>query len=207
MAREFIRAFTGLGGHVRHRLSLAVGQRDLEALVPRFPASFDLLFYGGSFEGAAILRAMRAAGLHQLFAAGDGCWDRVNFLEPAGEAAMAGEGVLVLSATPEIGRVAGSQAFADRYRERFGPIGNYAVNSYDSARMLLSAIEQAAAASEGLPARCDVVAAMRCLRFEGVAYRKPVSWDEEGDNRAAVTALNVVEGGQFRQIAEVERSA
>jgi hypothetical protein len=35
----------------------------------------------GSFEGAFLLRAMREAGVTQLFASGDGCWDVAYFLQ------------------------------------------------------------------------------------------------------------------------------
>lgn len=144
MAGRFMRAFAGLGGEIVARHTVRDGEREFGALTGAFPSDFDLLFYGGSFEGAYILRAMRAAGLDVLFAAGDGCWDRKNFLEPAGDACARGEGVLVLSATAEIGHIPGSQSIADRYQQRFGPIGNYALNSYDSANILLAAIEQSA---------------------------------------------------------------
>ncbi len=65
---------------------------------------------------------------------------------------------------------------------RFGPIANYAVNSYDSARLVLSAIKQAASAKGGLPTRGDVVAALRSLHYQGIAYARPVEWDAKGDN-------------------------
>lgn len=52
--------------------------------------------------------------------------------------------LLVLTATSEIGRIHGSQSVADRYQQHYGPIGNYALNSYDAMRMLLSAIEWSA---------------------------------------------------------------
>src|SRR5206468_2730940 len=85
------------------------GERDFAGLVASMPAGFDVLFYGGSFEGVAILKALREAGLSQLMATGDGCWDVRNFLQPAGDLASSGEGVLVLSATPELRRVEGSR--------------------------------------------------------------------------------------------------
>lgn len=111
----------------------------------------------------------------------------------------------MLSATPEPGRVAGSAEFAARYAARFGPIGNYAVNAHDSACLLLAAIKDASTVSKGHPSRCDVLAAVRNIRFKGIAYREPVRWNEKGDNLAAVTALNVVENGHFRQIAEIRQ--
>ena len=122
-----------------------------------------------------------------------------------GEAATEGEGVLVLSATPEVGLVPGSQEFALAYAERYGPIGNYALNSYDSTRLLLAAIEDAAIAAGGIPSRAEVISAVRATRFQGVAYRDRVAWDEKGDNLATVTALHVSEGHRFRQVAEIGR--
>jgi branched-chain amino acid transport system substrate-binding protein len=207
MAYQFMRAFAELGGEIVSHCTVHEGDREFGPLIRSLPTEFDLLFYGGSFEGALILRAMRAAGLRQLFAAGDGCWDLSNFLEPAGNASTAGEGVLVLSATPEVGRVPGSQGFAERYRRRYGPIGNYAVNSYDSMRLLLCAIEGVAGAIAGIPTRQQVVAAVRDISFEGIAYPDLVEWDDKGDNRAALTALNTVERGRFREVAEIWRRA
>jgi branched-chain amino acid transport system substrate-binding protein len=113
--------------------------------------------------------------------------------------------VLVLSASPAAGRVAGSQEFAQRYMQRYGPIANYAVNAYDAGRLLLLAIEQAATAKAAVPERAEVVAAMQGLKFQGIAYPRPHEWDAKGDNKATLTALHVVEGNHYRQIAEIGR--
>lgn len=203
MAHEFGRAFAALGGEVVSRHTVQQGQREFHALIRELPANFDTVFYGGSFEGVFILRALREAGRNQLFASGDGCWDRWNFLEIEGGAAIRGEGVLILCATPEPGKVAGSIEFSCRYEKAYGPIGNYAVNCYDSARVMLAAIERASERCGRLPSRAEVVAAMRAAPFQGIAYRGPVEWDDKGDNIAAVTALNVVANGAFRQVAEI----
>src|SRR5436309_8669631 len=143
---------------------------------------------------------MRELGLNQLFACGDGCWNVKGFIQPAAGAATQGQGVLVLSAAPAVGRVPGSAEFAERYTKAYGPIANYAASSYDAARLLLRAIEQAAQATRGVPSRADAVAAMRGMRFQGVAYARPVQWDAKGDNSAAVIFLNVVEGDRFKEV-------
>ena len=186
---------------------------DFEALVRDLPRDFDLLFYGGSFDGAPLLKAMRAAGMMQLFAAGDGCWDVKNFVEPAGAAATAGEGVLVLSAALAVGRMLGSADFASRYRARYGPIGNYALNAYDATWLLIDAVLDAARRSSStrsnggaLPRRAAIIDAIRRSVYQGLAYRNPVRWDDKGDNLASLTALNIVRPDgrtRFEQIAEV----
>jgi len=126
-------------------------------LISDLPTRFDLLFYGGTVEGAFILKAIREAGFKQLFAAGDGCWDLKNFVLPVGSAAIEGEGAIVLAATPAIGSVPGSAAFAKKYQRRYGPINNYAVNSFDSACVLMRAIEAAAKKFSRMPDRSAVV--------------------------------------------------
>jgi branched-chain amino acid transport system substrate-binding protein len=101
--------------------------------------------------------------------------------------------------------VQGSREFADRYARRYGPIGNYAVNSFDSTRLLLTAMA-AAASKGGSLERSAISAAIRAIEFQGIAYPEPVAWDKAGENRAAVTALFVVERSRFRQVAEVPKS-
>ena len=205
VADLFAQAFVRVGGQVVQRGKVAVGQKDFQGLLAELPKDFDVLFFGGIAEAALVLRDMRAAGLNQLFACGDGCWDLKAFVAPAQGAATRGEGVLVLSAAPAVGRVAGSAEFASRYQARYGPIANYAVNAYDSARLVLQAIETAARQKGGLPTRTEVTAALRATRFQGIAYARPVTWDAKGDNTAAVIFLNVVEGDHFKEIAEVGR--
>jgi|ERR1043165_6487673 branched-chain amino acid transport system substrate-binding protein len=205
MAQNFANAFADLGGNILVRHMVEEGQAAFNELVDSLPRNFDLLFYGGTFEGAPLLRTMRSYGLNQLFVGGDGCWDVNNFLKPAGEAATLGEGVLVLSATPEVGAVSGSREFARNYERKFGPIFNYAVNSYDAAHLVFAAIEHAATESGHIPTRTQVIAAVCALKYQGVAYHRPHEWDEKGDNLAAVTALHVIEGNRYRQIAESPR--
>jgi branched-chain amino acid transport system substrate-binding protein len=203
LADLFARTFQTEGGQVLARPAVRVGERDFRALVGSLPSDFDLLFFGGIAEAAPLLKQMREAGLNQLFACGDGCWDVKGFIQPSAGAATRGEGVVVLSAAPAVGWVPGSREFAERYTKRYGPIANYAPNSYDAARLLLAAIEQAPRAAGGPPSRADVLAAVRSQRFQGIAYARPVEWDARGDNKGAVIFLNVVEGDHFKEIAEL----
>jgi len=207
MAHWFAKAFVEVGGEVIARHEVDVGQRDFQSLIAALPRDFDLLFYGGTFEGAFVLKSMRDAGLIQRFAAGDGCWDVKNFVEPAGDALSQGAGVLVLSATPAIGYVRGSSDFAQRYQNRYGPMINYAVNFYDCTRALMRGLEAATTAADRLPDRAEVVNSIRTLKVDGIAYPQPIEWDRKGDNTAAVTALYEVAADGFHQVAVCDESA
>jgi branched-chain amino acid transport system substrate-binding protein len=203
IADQFSNGFAAAGGTVLTRWTAKAGQTDFSAEVAGLPKDFDVLFFGGIKEGAYILKDMRKAGLSQVFACGDGCWSVGGFIKPAEGAATAGEGVRILSAAPAIGKVPGSAEFAERYKARFGPINNYAASSYDSARIVLSAIEAAAKAKGGLPGRADVLAALKGMTFQGVAYAGPETFDAKGDDKAAVIFVNEVDGDRFREIAEI----
>jgi branched-chain amino acid transport system substrate-binding protein len=205
LADLFAQAFGRAGGEVVKRLTVTVGQKDFQPTVAELPPSFDLVFFAGIAEAAPLLKEIRGRGLQQRFACGDGCWDVKGFIARSDGAAAQGEGVLILSAAPSIGRVPGSSDFAARYQAKYGPIANYAVNSYDSARLILLAIETAAKAKGGMPTRDEVIAALRGVHFQGIAYARPVAWDAKGDNSAAVIFLNVVEGDHFKEIGEVSR--
>jgi branched-chain amino acid transport system substrate-binding protein len=202
LADQFIAGFSREGTVVA-RKSVKVGDRDFADFVKSWPKDFDALFFAGIREGALILREMRAQGLTQLFTCGDGCWDTKAFVQAAEGAATKAEGVRVLSAAPALGTVPGSSEFGARYTAKYGPINNYAANSYDSARVLMVAIAEAARDKQGILARADVVAALRKLTFQGIAYAKPVQWTEKGDNKSAVIFINAVEGDHFKQIDQI----
>ena len=206
MTDRFAAAFTGADGIVLSRHEVTEGQTSFDALVAALPGAMDVLFYGGTYEGAPLLTALRRRGRTELFATGDGCWDRPNFLDVAGRSAEEAEGVLVLSACPEPGVVPGAREMVARYERRFGPVVNYAVNAYDSAALILRALRAAAQQTGRLPNREALVAAIRLMEAQGVAYPDPVRWDANGDNRAAVTALHRVRDGRFVQVAMVPKA-
>jgi len=203
IADQFSTGFAAAGGAVVKRWTAKAGQTDFTAEVAELPKDFDVLFFGGIKEGASVLKDMRKAGLNQVFACGDGCWSVGGFIKPAEGAATAGEGVRVLSAAPALGKVPSSAEFAERYKARFGPINNYAASSYDSARVVMNAIEAAATKKGGMPDRADVVAALKDIKFQGVAYAAPETFDAKGDNIAAVIFVNEVDGDRFREIDQI----
>jgi branched-chain amino acid transport system substrate-binding protein len=203
LADGFAGGFAAAGGAIAARASIKVGETDFRGLLGGLPKGFDVLFFAGIREGAYLVKDMRALGLTQVFGCGDGCWSVDAFVQPAGAAALQGEGVRILSAAPAIGKVPGSTEFAARYTAKYGPINNYAASAYDSARIVMAAIDEAAAAKKAAPSRTEVLAAMRATRFQGIAYAGAAQWNSKGDNVAAVIFVNVVEGGRFKEIDEI----
>jgi branched-chain amino acid transport system substrate-binding protein len=203
LADGFGGGFAAAGGAVAARASVRVGDTDFRALLGGLPKGFDVLFFAGIREGAYLVKDMRALGLNQLFGCGDGCWSVDAFIQPAGAAVLQGEGVRILSAAPAIGKVPGSAAFAARYIAKYGPINNYAASSYDSARIVMAAIDAAAARNKGLPTRAEVLTAMRATNFQGIAYARPAQWSPKGDNIGAVIFVNTVEDGRFKEVDEL----
>jgi branched-chain amino acid transport system substrate-binding protein len=202
LADQFVAGFSS-GGTIVERKSVKVGEQNFTEFVKSWPKDFDVVFFAGIREGALILKEMRAQGLMQLFSCGDGCWDTKAFILAAEGAARKGEGVRVLSAAPAVGDVPGSAEFAAKYTAKYGPINNYAASSYDAARVLMAAIEQASKSKKAALSRADVVATLRGLTFQGIAYARPVQWTDKGDNKSAVIFVNVVEGDRFKQIDQI----
>jgi len=202
LADQFVAGFVS-GGAIVDRKSVKVGDQNFTDFIKAWPKDFDVVFFAGIREGALILKEMRAQGLTQLFSCGDGCWDTKAFILAAEGAATKGEGVRVLSAAPALGDVPGSAEFAAKYTAKHGPINNYAASSYDAARVLMAAIAEAAKREGAKPSRAAVVAALRGLTFQGIAYAKPIQWTEKGDNKSAVIFVNVVDGDRFKQIDQI----
>jgi len=195
MAGQFEKSFIAEGGDILSTFIVDEGDKDFSSLAVSMPDETELFFYGGTYEGAYLLNALRNNGYMQLMAAGDGCWDKENFLDIASAAAEVGEGVLVLSASSAIGEVPGSAKFAVKYEKLYGPVINYALNAYDAACILLKALGETV--EKDSPAGEKVIRSIRNIQFTGIANPNPITWSDNGDNIAAITALNIVKNGRF----------
>jgi len=207
MGDQFMRNFSHCGGEIISATVVQPGASDYTQTIDDIPERTDLVFYGGTFEGAALLKALRASGRNMLFAAGDGCWDKINFLQPAGGAAEAGEGVLILSASCNTSHSEESILFEKRYNAEYGPIINYALNSYDSANLLITAIKNAIQKSNRIPRREEVLQSLKKIEFTGIANPMPVTWNAQGDNMNAICVLNTIQNGNYKQVALIKKDS
>jgi branched-chain amino acid transport system substrate-binding protein len=207
MGDQFTRHFSHCGGEIISVTTVPPGAFDFTTALNDIPERADLVFYGGTFEGAALLKALRASGRNMLFATGDGCWDKINFLQPAGASAETGEGVLILSASCNTSHAEESILFEKRFNAEYGPINNYALNAYDSANVLLLAITNAIQKHNRLPARSEVLQSLKEIHFTGIANPSPVLWNAQGDNMNAICVLNTIQKGNYKQVALIRKDS
>ncbi len=195
LADEFQKRGSALGMKIERESG-----SDLAALVGKAKAAnADALFFPDQGSRcSAVLQEMRKEGAEFKLIATDGCHDRERFIAAAQGAA---EGMFVSDiaagneATPE------GQAWAKDFHAKFGAEpGPFSAYAYDAARILLQAIDAAAAGKGGLDIKpTDVNAALgKITPFKGLLG--PISFNAKGDvDNAAVYVYQVV-GGEFKQV-------
>lgn len=47
------------------------------------------------------------------------------------------------------------------------------------------------------------LASLKSIKFQGIAYARPIEWNRKGDNAAAVIFVNVVEGDHFKEVDQI----
>ncbi len=152
-------------------------------LTPIQAANPDLVYFGGIFDQAGVLfKQARDKGIKAQFMGPDG-------LDSADLAKIAGDAVKNMYYTTVAGPVTyypEAAKFATDYKARFGKDPEpFAAQSYDSAAIILKAIENAAkAAGNKKPTRTAVRDAVRALKdFKGITGT--INFDSKGDPAVA----------------------
>ena len=152
-------------------------------LTPIQAANPDLVYFGGIFDQAGVLfKQARDKGIKATFMGPDG-------LDSADLAKIAGDAIKGMYYTTVAGPVTyypEAAKFATDYKARFGKDPEpFAAQSYDSAAIILKAIENAAkAAGNKKPTRAAVRDAVRALKdFKGITGT--INFDSKGDPAVA----------------------
>lgn len=152
LAQVVEKEFTGLGGTVITVQGINPQDQDFRpVLTPLAAESPDAIFFGGYVQQAVLLVPQKNdVGLQNVaFFSDDGIYGP-DFIKGAGDAA---EGVYASFpfAAQQTADVAAAQdkaqkAFLDAYKAKFGvdPMGPYHFHAYDSARLLMQAIDAVA---------------------------------------------------------------
>jgi branched-chain amino acid transport system substrate-binding protein len=190
LAQAFGAAAAGLGLTVVRVDAVQVGTTDFATTLAGIRSLGPDLVYCAltEIEASALARQARAGGATVTMLATDG-GPESKFLALGGGAA---EGSYHTYAGAVLEPSEPVRAFVDAFQARFGqPVPPYGGESYDAARVLIAALEQA-----GRPDREAVVAALRATDLAGVTGR--VRFEPNGDRRDLEVTIWKVDRGACR---------
>ncbi|WP_119065264.1 branched-chain amino acid ABC transporter substrate-binding protein [Aggregatilinea lenta] len=194
--------FTELGGEVVGFEGISVDDQDyrsvLTTLVPDAP---EAIFFGGYVQQAVLLvPQMQDVGLGDvIFFSDDGVYGEA-FIDGAGDAAEGGYASFAQTPETDPERL---EAFDATYEDMFGvapaDLGPFHYHAYDSAKMILGAIESVAEAQDDGSLVIDRNALVEAVRgtadYDGLTGM--LTCDEKGDCGAGSIAINLVEDGAW----------
>ncbi len=192
--------FTALGGTVVAFQAITPGESDYSAVLAgiasKAPAA---LFYGGyTAEGVVIVNQMKQAGLTGVIFFGDDGTFGQDFLD---RTAANGEGAYSTSLIPpaSAAKTAFDAAYLAAYGQPAGKLSPYSWTAYDSAAVLVKAIESVAAlGGDGnlyIP-RGALVAAVRATSgYQGLSGT--ITCSATGECSASGPVFNIDQGGKW----------
>jgi branched-chain amino acid transport system substrate-binding protein len=188
------------GGTVTGYEGITPGDTDFRAVLTKIAAGEpELIYFGGFFTEAAYLAQQKnEVGLEGTIIFSDDGTMSDAFIEAAGGSA---EGTYATSVAAEETEKLG--AFKVRFKEKYGvevgELGPFAPNGYDSAAVILNALEEVAIKGAdgnlyvGRKALADAIRNTKDLEL----LTGTVTCDECGDCAAAQPQFNVVQGGEW----------
>lgn len=183
VAEAFKKAFVEEGGSVTLTATVREGQTDFGALLGKIRAAKRdvIVFEGFAREAVPFLRQARQLGVATAFLGSDDL-DSEELIATAGKAA---EGIYLSAGRARKG--ADYDAFAARWQAKYGrPVGPFAAQAYDAARILIDAVDRVAAPRAdgsltfGRRALRDAVLAARLDGASG-----PIAFQAGGDRLTA----------------------
>jgi branched-chain amino acid transport system substrate-binding protein len=193
--------FTSLGGTVVAFQAITPGESDYSAVLADVASKKpQALFYGGyTAEAVVIVNQMKQAGLTGVLFFGDDGTFGQDFLDRTG---ANGEGAYSTSLIPPASpaKATFDAAYLAAYAQPAGKLSPYTWTAYDSAAVLIKAIESVAVLSGGklyVP-RAALVAAVRTTKgYQGLSG--PIACDATGECSASQPVFNIDQGGKWVQ--------
>ncbi|SEN25260.1 branched-chain amino acid transport system substrate-binding protein [Terribacillus saccharophilus] len=180
LATAFAEAAAEEGAEIVGEAGITVGEKDFNGVLNQVSsADPDLVYFGGLYsEGGLLIKQARENGIDAAFMGGDGL-DSSTLVE------IAGDTISNVYLTSVAGDSSATE-FAKNYEEEYGAKPeSFSIYGYDSAKVLMEGILDAAKENGGkLPAKDKVAAAVRAIDdYEGEMTQ--VSFDDKGDNEFA----------------------
>ncbi|MFH1524209.1 MAG: branched-chain amino acid ABC transporter substrate-binding protein [Chloroflexota bacterium] len=189
--------FTALGGEVVAFQAITPGESDYSAVLADIASkSPEALFFGGyTAEGVVIVNQMKQSGLEGVIFFGDDGTFGQDFLDRTG---ANGEGAYSTSLIPPAtdAKAKYDAAYLAAYGQPAGKLSPYTWTAYDSAAVLIKAIESVAVVSGDklyVP-RAALIAAVRSTNdYKGLSGT--ITCDSVGECSASGPVFNIDQGG------------
>ena len=194
LANEVEKTLKGAGVQIVTREKTNDKATDFKAILTKIKGrNPDAVFYGGmDATGGPMLRQARELGIKATFAFGDGaCTAEMNKL--AGDKAADG----MICSQAGIPTQMSSKAFVDAFTAKFGEIKQYAPYYYDSANLLIAAMQKADSAD---PAK--YLPELQKISYDGATGH--VEFDAKGDRKDAEITIFQMKAGKVDPVAIVK---
>ena len=195
MAAEAEKAMKAKGLRVVQSEGVPAEDRDFTAVITKIQTlKPDAIYFAGLYgQIGPFTQQLRAKGVQTPIVSGDGL-DSPDYVKLAGKDVS---NVYFTSLAPSLAVVPAAKKVADQYQKTFGaPMQGTAIMAYDSTKVLLTGILNAAKANGNkVPTREQVETAVRGGTFKGL-LTGDVKFNANGDRTAAKIYVEALKNGQ-----------
>ena len=194
LANEVEKTLKAAGVQIVAREKTNEKATDFKAILTKIKGkSPDGVFYGGmDATGGPMLKQARELGIKATFTYGDGaCTAEMNKL--AGDKAADG----MICSQAGIPTQMSSKAFVDAFTAKYGEIKQYAPYFYDSANLLIAAMQKADS-----PDPAKYLPELHKISYDGATGH--IEFDDKGDRKDAEITIFQMKGGKVEPVAIVK---
>jgi branched-chain amino acid transport system substrate-binding protein len=167
-------------------------------------AGADLVYFGGTTQTNAgqLAKDIVTVGLKARLIVPDGCYEQA-FIEAAGAKALEGRAFITFGGKEPKALTGKGKDFYENYKKTYGgePEG-YAVYGYESAKVVLAAMQNIAKAGGKLTRESVLAEVAKTKDFSGALGTW--SFDANGDTTNRTMSVNTVKDGKFETVKVVE---
>ncbi len=167
-------------------------------------AGADLVYFGGTTQTNAgqLAKDIVTVGLKARLIVPDGCYEQA-FIEAAGAKALEGRAFITFGGKEPKALTGKGKDFYENYKKAYGgePEG-YAVYGYESAKVVLTAMQNIAKAGGKLTRESVLAEVAKTKNFSGALGTW--SFDANGDTTNRTMSVNTVKDGKFETVKVVE---
>jgi len=167
-------------------------------------AGADLVYFGGTTQTNAgqLAKDIVTVGLKARLIVPDGCYEQA-FIEAAGSKALEGRAFITFGGKEPKALTGKGKEFYENYKKTYGgePEG-YAVYGYESAKVVLAAMQNIAKAGGKLTRESVLAEVAKTKDFSGALGTW--SFDANGDTTNRTMSVNTVKDGKFETVKVVE---